>query len=109
MRITLTQTGGWANVQLGCTLDTAELSPEQAREVEALLSPPSLAILRSVGPAIGSEPQDGLQYCLEAETEHGMEVACYGDAGKPDSLRRLLEALRPHFRPIPRRRSLTNR
>jgi hypothetical protein len=109
MKITLTQTGGWANVQLGCTLDTAELSPEQAREVEALLSPPSLAILRSLGSAAGSEAPDDLQYRLEAKTEGETKVACYSDAGKPDSLRRLLEAMRPNFRPIPRRRPVTSR
>ena len=109
MKITLTQTGGWANAQFGCTLDTAELSPDQAREVEALLSPPSLAILRSLGSATCFKAPDSLQYRLEAATEGETKVACYDDADKPDSLRRLLEVMRPNFRPIPRRKPVTSR
>ena len=109
MRITVTQNGGWANITLGCTIETTDFPPEQARDIEALLSPPPLTILRSFGSARTPDLADGLQYRLEAETENGTRIVCYEDAAKPDSLRRLLEALRPRFRPIPQRRPLTSR
>lgn len=102
MRVILTQSGGWANVQLGCTLETEELPPEQAREVEDLFRPPPRSILRSIAVPVRSAEADGLQYKLEAHTPTGAAIVHYNDVDKPESLRRLLELVRPRFRPIPR-------
>lgn len=102
MKITLTQLGGWANVQLGCTLETEDLSPEQAREVEGLMRPPPHSILRSIGVTAAGATADILQYKLEAHTPAGLIVVYYSDVDKPDSLGRLLKVARPRFRPMPR-------
>jgi hypothetical protein len=90
MKIILTQLGGWANVQLGCTLETEDLPPDQAREVESLLRSPPRSILRSIGVATARGAADSLQYKLEAQTPAGPTVVYYSDAA------------RPRFRPRPR-------
>lgn len=98
MRITLTQSGGWANVSMRASLDSDTLSPSDARLVLALAEPAPLGLLRSAG----SPPmRDALQYVLEIDTDAGPRVLRFTDADKPAGAQRLLEMMRPLFRPVP--------
>jgi hypothetical protein len=103
MQIRLLQTGGWANMAMGCTVADTALSPDQRRWVEDLLAQarPSRAILRRVAMPAAPTP-DGLHYELEVSDHGPTRTLCYAQGAPPDSLVRLLESLRPLFRPLPR-------
>jgi hypothetical protein len=47
---------------------------------------------------------DGLQYVLEVDTNAGQRVLRFTDSSKPPGAERLLEVMRPLFRPVPHAR-----
>lgn len=101
MMITLTQSGGWANVSMRASLDSETLQSSDARLVLELLDQPPPGLLRSVGlPPVA----DGMQYELEIDTNAGPRVLRFTDSSKPLGVQRLLEVMRPLFRPVPYRR-----
>lgn len=102
MRITLTQSGGWANVSMRASVDSDALEPSDARLVLALIDQPPLGLLRSVRPPPAMA--DALQYVLEVDTSAGPRVLRFTDSDKPPGAQRLLEMMRPLFRPVPHRR-----
>ncbi|MBJ7410402.1 MAG: hypothetical protein JHD15_08565 [Phenylobacterium sp.] len=104
MQIRLLQTGGWANIALGCTLTHEALTAEQRRWVQELLAlaPPSRSILRSVAVA-PPPPTDGLHYQLDVTVPDGVRTLRFSDEAKPEALVSLLRTLRPSLRPVPAR------
>jgi len=102
MRVTLTQTGGWANVSMRASLDSETLTPSESRLVHELLQAPPVGLLRS---AARAPLADGMQYVLEVDTNAGTRVLRFNDADKPVGVQKLLELMRPLFRPVPYTRS----
>jgi hypothetical protein len=88
---------------MGCTVADAALSPDQRYWVEDLLAQagPSRAILRRV-PMPDAPTPDGLHYELQVSDHGQTRTLRYSQGVRPDSLVRLLESLRPLFRPLPR-------
>jgi hypothetical protein len=102
MQIRLLQTGGWANIAMGCTVADSALSPQQRHWIEDLLAQagPSRAILRSAGFAPQPTP-DGLQIELVVSDHGETRSLRFSQTSRPEPLIRLLESLRPLLRPVP--------
>jgi hypothetical protein len=97
MKISLTQSGGWANVRFGCSLETGDLPSEDARVVEEIIRGGGLVESRA-SPSSGA---DLLRYELTVETPDGKKTMTFDDRSKSHDARKVLELLRPSFRPLP--------
>lgn len=98
MKVRLTQSGGYAGLRMGCTVDTGELPSSQARIVEEAVESGDL-FRQSGQPHQGA---DALQYVIEIETTGGLRKAAFDDIAKSESALRVVEVLRPFCRPVPR-------
>jgi len=95
MKIQFERTGGFAGIKLKKSLDSANLSPSEAKDLESLLErsqffdlPPE-RIKSSQGP-------DRFCYKLTIEAERGTRTMEVGEASLPLSMRPLLHWLERH-------------
>ncbi len=92
MQIHFERTGGIAGMRVAATIDTGALSPDEARDLQALVEAAKFFNLPTViaSPTPGA---DQFQYRVTVEAEgrrHAVEV---GDASVPDALQPLLRRL----------------
>lgn len=92
MRLDLVRSGGFANLRVPAHLDTSELSPGEAEEIEALVGQVNLASLAERSPLRG-RGADRFQYDLKVvrgEEEHRV-IASEGEVSP--ELRALIDTV----------------
>jgi len=96
MKVTLTQSGGWAGMMMRCSVDSARLPPDAARRLESGLD----ALKHAVRPDV-DHVRDGT--LLEFDIEDGAEQQhiCINEGAPSAALSAVLEILRPLLEPIP--------
>jgi len=92
MKLHLACSGGFANLRIEGSLDTAELSEELKRRVEQAFHPEKLAAAASA--AASPLMADGQQYELTVEEEGGARRHRLDDSVLPDELCEVLDELR---------------
>lgn len=97
MKVTMTETGGWANVRRSCTVDTCQLSAELARPLETALHNPELF---QNWPAPFAA-RDAKQVTIIVYIDGSEQRASFSEAAPPPQARPLLEMLRPYCKPVP--------
>lgn len=102
MRIQFERTGGLAApaMRRGCTVDTASLPKDEAREVEDLLDAANLFAIPA-GPAAQAAGRDVFTYRITVEDggrRHSVEVP---ERGMPAALRPLIDWLKKRATPGP--------
>jgi emfourin len=91
MRIRFERTGGYANVPLRAELDSGEMSPARAQELERLVEK---ARPFDQPPQAASKIPDDLHYEITIENDAGASRTLHiGDAAAPDELKLLLDFL----------------
>lgn len=88
MRVTLEQSGGFAGLMITRTIDTQDLSPSEAQQLEQLVNESNFFQLTST---TESSPQpDRFQYQFSIDTgEHSHSIQI-GETNIPEQLRPLL-------------------
>jgi hypothetical protein len=91
-RVTFTRSGGFAGTTLSAALDTATMSPDQARELDAKVA---AADFFKLPPVIRGERDvpDSFQYEVTVETGDRRHTVRTGDRWAPERLRELLSYL----------------
>ena len=92
MKLHLAVSGGFANLRIEGSLDTAELSEELRHRVEQALHPKKLAAADSA--AANPQMADGQQYELTLEAEDGTRQHRLDDSTLSDELYEALDELR---------------
>lgn len=95
MRITMTETGGWANVDRRCTVDTAALPRGTAMRLETCVR-----TLMTAEPRDASRARDAAVLMIEVVDGDVSSRASFSEARPPLEAREVLEILRPHCQPI---------
>jgi hypothetical protein len=90
MRITFTQSGGFAGAVRGCRIDTAALAPEERLHLETLVDASDLKESIDRHAEAG---RDLRQYAIHIERDGATVRACCDDRSVPPALRPLLNAL----------------
>ena len=95
MKIQLERTGGFAGIKLTKSLDSADLSPSEVKDLENLLEKSHFFDL---SPALADSAQgaDRFYYKLTIEAERGTQTMEVGEASLPLSMRPLLHWLERH-------------
>ncbi|MEI6241033.1 MAG: protealysin inhibitor emfourin [Planctomycetia bacterium] len=91
MRITFTQSGGFAGLLKRCSVDTAALGPEERTRVETLVA----AAGWEASWEKFSEGRDRFQYAIAIERDTTVHVTC-DDACVPPEARPLVAYLKEH-------------
>jgi hypothetical protein len=101
MRITFTQSGGFAGLVKGCRIDTAALGPEERRELEALVEGSGL---EASGERFAETGRDLRHYEITIEREAGPAVRLTCDEQSlPAAAAPLVHWLATRARPQPPR------
>jgi len=93
MRITFTQSGGFAGLMKHCRVDTAALEPEERARVESLV----VAAGWDASWEKFSEGRDRFQYEIAIQRETTVHVTC-DDSCVPQEARPLVTYLKEHAR-----------
>jgi emfourin len=92
MHIDFTRTGGFAGLRLSTSVDTSELPPEQAQEVDHLIS--EAAFFDLPKELLPQNPRpDRFEYRLTVDAGDRSHSVVVSDAAAPESLRPLLNYL----------------
>lgn len=96
MKVTLTETGGWANIKRSCTIDTASLP----RAVAIKLEEDCRSVLAA--PTMFADPnvRDGRTLTLLVDADGTRHSASFQEPGAPPALRPVLEVMRPLCKPV---------
>jgi len=96
MRVTFVQSGGVVGAVRGCDLDTAALSPEEARELESLVLASGLA---ASGEFLSPGRRDLRLYEIAIESGTGRLAVKFDDQTLPEQVRPLVSFLRRNAKP----------
>lgn len=94
MRITLEQSGGFAGLLITKTIDTQDLSPAEAQQIEDLVKASNFFQLTSIEDA--SPQPDRFNYTLSVERNgrtHSIDVS---ETNMPERVRLIIEWMRSH-------------
>ncbi|HEY8205615.1 MAG TPA: protealysin inhibitor emfourin [Pyrinomonadaceae bacterium] len=91
MRVKFERSGGFANVPLRAELDSAEMTPDRAQELEDLVAK-ARPFDQPSAPASANVPDD-LQYHLTIEHGGQSKTIKVSDTAAPDELKSLLDFL----------------
>jgi hypothetical protein len=92
VRIDFQRSGGFAGVVLRCSIDTARMTPEEAREIEELVSAVDPAALAAASPRPG-RGADRFQYDLTIDREDQRHHLSFGEGELTPELRPLVTRL----------------
>ena len=98
MKLKFRQEGGFAGLFLGCDLDSASMSAEDAAALEALIVKSALQSLKAKGP---DAARDMAGYEIVVDGPEGTVELRFDDATIPEGLDDLLEFLRERSVPQP--------
>ena len=92
MRISFERTGGFANIPLRAEIDSAQMPPDRAQELERLVA--KAHVFGQPAQPQGSTPiPDDLQYEITIEDAGRSHTFRTGDATAPDDLKLLFDFL----------------
>ena len=98
MKVSYEESGGFANLTRGCVLDTDQLPPAEAAQLESLVEtgqvPQSLA-------ARSPRARDAMQYDLTIERAGKSHTISVDDLTLPPKLRPLVQFLQKHAKRLP--------
>ncbi|MDJ0599394.1 MAG: hypothetical protein QNJ37_11200 [Crocosphaera sp.] len=98
MKITFRQSGGFAGLIRGCTIDTANLSESEAAQLESLIKQSNILEATS---QLTSQARDLGQYQVIVETEKGTVQVSFDDMTVPETAQTLLQYLQELSKPQP--------
>lgn len=90
MRLDVIRSGGFANLRVPAHLDTSELPPEEAQEIEALVAQLDLESLAERSPLRG-RGADRFQYDLTVTREEEEHRVTASESEIPPQLRALID------------------
>src|SRR5512147_2133488 len=92
MHIQFKRSGGFTGMRLSCSVDTDQLSPEQAEELDKLIG--NAEFFELPEKLVPEQPRpDRFEYHVRVEAEHKEHAVTVSDAAAPESLRPLLNYL----------------
>jgi hypothetical protein len=97
MKVTLTESGGWANVRKSCTVETGTLPQETAHVLEQALCSNELFADHDGAP----DARDARIVVIEVHCGGDSRRTAFSEAATPVSARRVLEILRPLCQIVP--------
>ena len=97
LRITYRQSGGYAGLFRGCTIDAAALKAAEAKALGRLVQAAALAQMKS---AKTEGIPDLLVHDLSIQTDAGTRELSFDDLTLPEALRPLVEFLDPRCKPM---------
>ena len=92
MRLDVVRSGGFANLRVPAHLDTSELPPEEAQEIEALVRRVSLEDLAERSPLRGPGA-DRFQYDVKVTREEGEQRVIASESEVSPELRALIDTV----------------
>jgi len=92
LKISLVRSGGVLGVRLSTVIDTEELDPAGARELERLVGAADLAHLSEPTLSVHGQP-DRFCYTLTVEERDHRRSVTFDEQRTPESLRHLVEAV----------------
>jgi len=98
MRITFMQSGGFAGVLKGCTIEATDLAPEERQELESLVAASGLT---ESFERFSSAGRDLRQYEIVIEQHASVQRIVCDDRSVPEVMRPLLAFLVARARPQP--------
>jgi hypothetical protein len=98
MRITFMQSGGFAGMLKGCTVEAADLAPDERRELESLVAASGLS---ESFEQFSSAGRDLRQYEIVIEQHATVQRIVCDDRSVPEAARPLLAFLVARARPQP--------
>jgi len=98
MKITFLQSGGFAGMLKGCTIDAADLAPGERQELESLVAASGLS---ESFERFSSAGRDLRQYEIVIEKHATVQRIVCDDRSVPESVRPLLAFLVARARPQP--------
>ena len=98
MKITFLQSGGFAGMLKGCTIDAADLAPDDRQELESLVAASGLS---ESFEQFSSAGRDLRQYEIGIEQHATVQRIVCDDRSVPDAARPLLAFLVARARPQP--------
>ncbi len=96
MKVRFTQSGGFAGLVKGCEIDTATLSPENAKELEQLVK---AAGISSSGELLSRSGRDLQQYEIIIEDGTKKASVLFDDQSVPQSVKPLIGYLKKCAKP----------
>lgn len=101
MKIQFRESGGFAGLIQGCEIDTKQLPPQEAAELDSLLEQSGILQHRNEDTP---DARDVFNYEIVVETNKGTQHASFNDMNLPESTIPLLEYLQSRAEPLPLRR-----
>ena len=98
MKITFLQSGGFAGMLKGCTIEAADLAPEERQELESLVAASGLG---ESFERFSSAGRDLRQYEIVIEQHANVQRMACDDRSVPEAARPLLAFLVARARPQP--------
>ena len=95
MRLELVRSGGFANLRVPAHLETSELPPEEAEEIEALVGQVDLEDLAERSPLRGPGA-DRFQYDLKVTRDEGEHRVIASEGEVSPELRALIDRVLAH-------------
>lgn len=97
MKVTLTESGGYANIRKSCTVDTQQLPKAKAGQLERALRNGHIF-------GIAKEPmlaRDARTIVIEVISGGTHKRAAFSEAAPPDGARVVIDILRPYCHIVP--------
>jgi hypothetical protein len=98
MKITFVQSGGFAGVIKGCTIDATDLSPDDRQELDSLVAASGLT---ESSESFSSAGRDLRQYEIVIERDARVQRIVCDDHSVPEATRPLVAFLSARARPQP--------
>jgi hypothetical protein len=96
MKVRLVQSGGLLGIVKACELDSSELGPEAAGELERLVRGSGIA---ASGEHLSGNGRDLYQYEITIEDGNTKLTVVFDDASVPPGARQMIGYLKRHARP----------
>lgn len=96
MRITFMQSGGLAGIIKGCSLDAADLAPDERRELESLVA---VSGLTESLESFSETGRDLRRYDISIERDTVVQRICCDERSLPEAVRPLVGYLLVRARP----------
>lgn len=96
MKVRFDQSGGYAGLLKGCEIDTSDLSPEKAQELEQLVK---ASAIPASGEFLSDSSRDLNQYEISIEDGDSNTSVIFDDESVPQSAKPLIGYLKKYAKP----------